>query len=172
MPTKETSEQRKIRLDAEGRWDAFCARRAELEAEGKSRKEADIQATAEFQPVNAESNDEGFDTGEIDAALFEEKPKLNLRASMEWVYRNVMVKGLRPDDAPDPGAWALLHEVKTNPQTRSEFYKNIITKLLPNRAQIEREDMTADDGAETLKLIAEIEAISRESFAVEKSDPN
>lgn len=48
MAGKETSTELALRLKAEGRWQAFCERKADLEFEGKSKKHAHILAAKEF----------------------------------------------------------------------------------------------------------------------------
>lgn len=47
---KESSTELAARLKAEGRWQAFCERKADLEFEGKSKKHAHILAAKEFPP--------------------------------------------------------------------------------------------------------------------------
>lgn len=80
----ETSEDRKERLQREGRWGAFCKRRDELKKQGLAPKAADKQASVEFaagsvpaQPdgSGAQSDANAAGTGDLGAATAERVPE-------------------------------------------------------------------------------------------------
>lgn len=79
------------------------------------------------------------------------KDPASARQVVEWVFNNLDVEGLKPKDAPSPGAWSLLQRVRLYPELTVDFYKTVWPKLLPNKAQIEAEDRARGGGTDELE---------------------
>jgi len=88
------------------------------------------------------------------------KPRTDdARVIVQWVFENMRVQDVKPEDAPCGGAWALLMECRGDAGIRQDFYKSIWPKLLPTKQQIQTESLSADDGHEiTLDLIDRVKA--------------
>lgn len=70
------------------------------------------------QPFNADDEDaiEEFDPANTD-----------MQRDGLWVYQNIGVKNVKPNDAPSPGAWNLLENARRNPD---KFYNQLLPKLV------------------------------------------
>lgn len=164
----------KERLIREGRWDAFVARREALKYEGLEPKAAWEQTRYDFEQVfeqtrtdvdkSADSADGG---GDVPAVSLDCKVRNAAGASprkvVEWVFDNLLVDGLKPDDAPSPGAWALLQDLKKYPDLRKEFYRSIWSKLLPTKTELDAAEKFSDDGREQIKLIERVRQASKDT---------
>ena len=58
-----------------------------------------------------------------------------------WVYQNFVVEDLVFEDAPSPGAWALLHEVRDNKPLYARFIERISPKDIQQSDGAFEEDM-------------------------------
>ena len=85
------------------------------------------------------------------------------RKVVEWVFDNLLVDSLKPDDAPSPGAWALLQDLKQYPDLRKEFYRSIWSKLLPTKTELDAAEKFSDDGREQIKLIERVRQASKDT---------
>ena len=102
-----------------------------------------------------------------DAEHFKSRIKILAKASkgksaplaeqIQWVHRNieVPVEDIDPVDVPDPGAVALLRWVVLE-NNRTEFYKGIMVRVLPNRAAIDDREGMKDDGSSVIPTLREI----------------
>jgi hypothetical protein len=74
---------------------------------------------------------------------------------VRWVFNHLEVKGLKPSDAPTPGAWAYLQFVRKSEENKTDFYKTTWPKTF------RKEDMKGtgynDDGRATLDLIRQLQ---------------
>ena len=162
----------KKQLTEEGRWEAFVARREELKNQGLEPKAAWEQATHEFEQgaeqkqadtnKSGDSADNGGNaaTGGLDGKVFN-AAGASPRKVVEWVFDNLLLDDLKPDDAPSPGAWALLQDLKKYPDLRKEFYRSIWSKLLPTKTELDAAERFSDDGREQIKLIERVRAASK-----------
>ena len=83
----------------------------------------------------------------------------DIKADLLWAYQALGAKDLKPEDAPSPGAWFVYAAIKDNDLAQKSFITQTITKLLPTKAQMEKDDR-AEDGRKIFNLI---ERILRES---------
>lgn len=74
-------------------------------------------------------------------------------ADIKWVFHALGAKGLKPEDAPSPGAWNLLVSLLDDEIAQRSFYANTLAKILPNRSQLDKDGEHADDGREHFQLI-------------------
>ncbi len=135
------------RLEREGRWDEASRFKdehiSELRAEGKPRKEAQQAAwealEKQFPPLEAEpaGSEEGAypadltETGALGSSDFHDDAK--------WVYQHIAVADVKPEDAPTPGAWALLKWAKRN---EDRFFEQVMPKA---NAAKQNHDPFSDD---------------------------
>ena len=111
-------------LRNEGLMEDFKYRRAECEAEGLSKKRAWNAAAKEFGfgGTAADPPDKPVETG---PPKKRERPKkeqfkgksASLRAEFQWVYDNVAVGDVKPEESPSSGAWGLLEFARNDPRT-------------------------------------------------------
>ena len=105
--------QLKARLQDEGRWEAFKARREKLKAEGMTPAQANWQAETEFASPRAGCS--GVDC--VPAAMFRDAPASTLDCA-KWVARHLAVSDVKPRDAPTSEAWGLLRWAKGSGQAQ------------------------------------------------------
>lgn len=145
-------------LKKKGLWKKFYTRRDELKKQGTPPQEAEAQAYVE---VTGEVQEHEMDKplkrrppatpfSELTKADFEGKRSGSFREAVEWVFNNLSVVDVTPEDAPSAGAWSLRELARSSPQDRREFIHSVASKLMPSRSQLDAEDMLADDGVETL----------------------
>lgn len=79
--------------------------------------------------------------------------KVDVPSDILWVYYNLGVKDVHPEDAPNPGAWALLQHVQHDSGRVGDFYKGLFAKIVPSRSQIENMERFKDDGREQFELL-------------------
>ncbi len=173
----ESSEQLAERLKAEGSWTAFCDRRAELESEGWSKKDAYGKAVSEFSGENTTAdlpipmtdvNGRGFPipagvSKPIAATsdMFAGKTA-TISQVIQWVFESMELADVKPDAAPSAGAWGLLMHCRKNPDAKQDFYLSVWPKLLPAKSQLDVGHGFSDDGR-ALELIDRVARISQES---------
>ncbi len=175
---REYKSQVKVRLNEEGRWAEFVEFRESLKAKGMPSPDAWDTAIAAFPAVeevegenpqsaagrppkrapNAEHMraQSAREKSRRPSSIFEGKT-CPAHVSTHWVAANVAISDVKDKDAPSPEAWALLCWVQRNDSNEIEFWKNIYTKLLPSRTQIEAVDRFKDDGRVIIELIGDME---------------
>ena len=72
---------------------------------------------------------------------------------LRWVFHALGADGLKKEDAPSPGAWNLLGQLRRDEMLLKAFYGTVYPKLLPTKAQMERGDDRAEDGRKIFGLI-------------------
>ena len=87
---------------------------------------------------------------------------------IRWVYDHLAYPPaqLDPATAPGPGAWELYRWARGSAQARSEFYRQILPKVLPKQAE-------ADEGEEAIirgdHVLTLIEDVRKQRQAAEKA---
>lgn len=76
----------------------------------------------------------------------------DIKADLMWAYKALGAKGLTPEDAPSPGAWFIYATTKDNDLAKKSFITGPLTKLLPSKAEMEKNDR-AEDGRKQFDLI-------------------
>jgi len=89
------------------------------------------------------------------------KPR-NMRERIEWVWGNLDIVDIKPEDAPDSQSWFLLSWAKTA-AGKTEFCRSFVARLLPSKNSAEEEDKFFDDGRRVLEIIERVERESRSS---------
>jgi hypothetical protein len=76
----------------------------------------------------------------------------DIKKDLMWAYNALGSNDLKPSDAPSPGAWFIYAATKDNDLARKSFITGPLTKLLPSKAQMEKDDR-AEDGRKCFDLI-------------------
>lgn len=76
----------------------------------------------------------------------------NIKSDLTWAYHALGVEGLNPEDAPSPGAWFIYAAIKDDDLARKSFIMGPLTKLLPSKSEMEKNDR-AEDGRKCFDLI-------------------
>ncbi|MCJ7828229.1 MAG: hypothetical protein MUP81_00615, partial [Dehalococcoidia bacterium] len=71
---------------------------------------------------------------------------------IRWVFHALGASGLKPEDAPSSGAWNLYQTLLQDDLALKSFYTQVYPKLLPTRAQMEKNDRV-EDGREQFDRI-------------------
>ncbi len=72
--------------------------------------------------------------------------QLSVLKEVEWVKNNLVVADVKPEDAPSPGAWAMLVSYRASPGTARFFFEKIVSATMPRRQEIEAQERFKDDG--------------------------
>ncbi len=123
--------------------DAFLVKRSRGER---------VAVPREVVPVNATS--EGIEL--MDAGDFSDRKNVSENEKLRWVFENMQLADVRPEDAPSAGAWALLQTYREDNDARRDFYKNTWPKLL-TKEDAEKGGKLNDSGKEAIELIERLE---------------
>ncbi len=105
----------------------------------------------------------------VPAATFEGKTA-PVADVIHWVAENLVVNDVEASDAPSASAWAMLTWAQSDATNRAEFWRNVYTKLLPSRAQLEAIERFHDDGRELNELEDELLRMAREASLAEPAE--
>lgn len=147
MRNGEGRDARENRLKAEGRFDEFNARVAELKSGASGKTETQLaywRTVAEFPPLS----DNGGPGAGVNAAVFDGKPASTRASAIRWVADSLAVAGIGPADAPSPDAAALMRWVRRSPANEANFWQKMFTMVLPTRAEISAEARREDPAFE------------------------
>lgn len=86
-----------------------------------------------------------------------------IRSDFDWVYRNVSVMSVTPDDAPSSGAWGLLQFARSDPRSFFTKWMDIASR------QDDREQLMSDFREDATRRTDEIAEMLR-SFRGAKDD--
>ena len=76
----------------------------------------------------------------------------DVKKDLMWAYWALGAEGLKPEDAPSPGAWFIYATTKDNDLAKKSFITGPLTKLLPSKSEMEKNDR-AEDGRKCFDLI-------------------
>jgi hypothetical protein len=95
----------------------------------------------------------------LPAELFE-KPDVPLDPLqiIDYVFDNIGIKDVKPEDAPSAGAYAYLKHVQQGPERMADFYKSVWSKTIPSKSLIEDVRNQNDDGRSNFELLERLEA--------------
>ena len=117
-----SSQQLSETLKKDGRFKEFKRRRAELEAEGRTKAESYVIATGEFglgpPAVSPAVPPSGPETPGAEPSIDVFKGKSStLREDYQWVYDNIAAAACNAEDSPSCGAWGLLQFARSDPKS-------------------------------------------------------
>lgn len=78
---------------------------------------------------------------------------------IRWVHLNMFVDDVKPEDAPNSGAYGWLKRCQQSPSTMDDFYTKVYPKLLPSKAVMDSASRRKDDGRELIELNEEIRKV-------------
>jgi len=158
----ETQEQFRERVKSEGRWAEFMAYRRALEKHGREKRDAWIEAARAFGFEGAYYQEErkASKARENPVTLVTSAPadtfkgkEGSVRGDFGWVYDNLGVADITPEDAPSSGAWGLLEYARTEPR---EFYKSWMSMVSRQADTDERLEGFKEDATRSTDEIAEM----------------
>jgi hypothetical protein len=79
---------------------------------------------------------------------------------LTWIYNNIAIRNVRPEDAPSPGAFAHLKFVQENNDNKIDFFTKVYPRIIPAKSQVENLTKFNDDNRTTFDLL---DRLSRES---------
>ena len=83
------------------------------------------------------------------------KKQVSEKDAVRWVAEALGLATVKESHAPSSMAWAMYKDVKDGEFSKTEFW-NLWAKLLPTKAQLEREDEAADTNEKIGDLIDEL----------------
>lgn len=144
-------------LVEKGVWTRFCAKRNQYESEGIKPDEAYAKAASELlgRPIGEKSESGAPLEGVVESSVFQ-TGSASTPECVAWVAKHMMLKDVRPEQAPSSEAWSMLCWARRNNQNEAQFWGQIYTKLLPSRSQLDAEQRYKDDGRKVLDLIEKL----------------
>lgn len=88
--------------------------------------------------------------------------------AVRWVADNMELEDPDPADCPSAAAWGMLSQCRNSAMFKSEFWRHTFTKLLPSKAQIDKEENTVPDESLAMGVIEDLLVIKKEA---EDQDP-
>jgi len=83
----------------------------------------------------------------FDASAFERSSgKASQLEEIDWVKEHLAVKGVRPEDAPSSGAFAMWQTYSRNWSARQFFFEKVWPKVLPSIRDLKQAKKFSDDG--------------------------
>ena len=158
----ETQDQFRERMKVEGRWPEFVAYRRALEKHGREKRDAWIESAKAFgfdgayyqderQAAKARANPVTL-VASAPSDVFKGKDG-SVRGDFGWVYDNLGVADITPEEAPSSGAWGLLEYARSEPR---EFYKSWMSMVSRQADTDERLEGFKEDATRSTNEIAEM----------------
>ena len=122
--------------------DTFLFRRANNE---------NVQPPKEVLPVNAMPDDKEEEE-KLDPAIWEGKKQPSANEELRWIFDNMKLSGVSPEDSPSAGSYALMLELQDNKEQRRDFYKTMWPKLL-TKEDADKGGKLQDTGKDTIDLL-------------------
>jgi len=125
---------------------------APSEAEVEERVGRDVQANIEARSKPAEGRQQPKPAEPAAFRLYRRErfktaaQQLSAAKEVEWVKNHLAISDVGPEDAPSPGAWAMLESYRRTPHARQYFWEKIYAGMLPRRQEIEAQERFRDDG--------------------------
>ena len=162
--TGQTAMERSV--NEQGRWEEYKAERDELEDEGLEKDEITqrLLDKPKWWPVEVVDELHEDTIIELDKLVKSEKG-CALDRSVAWVAENLGNDRMRPQDAPSGTAWNLLEWTRVGEGNKSEFIKNLLSKLMPSSKDLENQARYSDDGSTIIELAERIKARMAENVA-------
>jgi len=157
------------RMEKEGRWQVFLERREFYAGLGFTKNAAYWMARAFFLPkgVIGPGGKVGPDyeacEEHLDCVLedFRDEQELSMPEIIRWVAKHLRVRNVTPAMAPCKEAWTLLQEFRISAERRADFLSKFLTKLIPTKSELSRDDGITDDGRDQFDLIDRIQESRR-----------
>lgn len=99
-----------------------------------------------------------------DLAAFGDKADADMDpvGDLTWIYNNIPILDVKPEDAPSPGAFAHLKFVQASDDNKVDFFTKVYPRIIPSKSQIESMDRFRDDGREHFELLDKLLAESKD----------
>ena len=77
---------------------------------------------------------------------------------LTWIYNNLAILDVGPEDAPSPGAFAYLKWVQRSEENRIDFFTKVYPRIIPSKSQIENMGKFHDDGRSNFRILEQLSA--------------
>ena len=125
--------------------DAFLIRRST----GK-----DVEVPTEVVLITAAPD--GSDTGLISGEVFQDGKNVSENEKLRWVFENMDLKDVRPENAPSAGTYSYLMRLRGDSDAKNDFYKTLWPKLLTKEGKDDTDKLN-DSGKDTIALIERLQ---------------
>lgn len=115
------------------------------------------EKTIDWESLTIQMNAEDGDFQES------ESKSVDYRASLDWVFQNISRPKVRPEHAPDAGAWSLLLQCRENEAFRKDFFRTVFTKLMPSQKEFESGNRFRDTGQELISFIERVVSAAKDA---------
>lgn len=119
------------------------AERRVREDRADQEKGRDARATAEGETVKKGG---GADLEVFSADVFRRSGQVSQLEEIDWVKDNLAVRGVRPEDAPTSGAFAMWQVYSRSRSTRQFFFEKLWPRVLPSIRDLKQAKKFSDDG--------------------------
>ena len=164
-------------LKDSGQWEAFCVLRDRMKSKGMSVDDswqlAYEDLTGSPRSVVDDSCEDIVDIVDIVDTGVPPVPRpgvvdllgetRDMSAIVNWVFDNIDNAHVTRSQAPTPGAWSWLEGVRSDPDTRRDFYARHVTKMIKPVSEDEDVRQFEDDGRSCRLTIEEIQKAVIES---------
>jgi hypothetical protein len=99
----------------------------------------------------ASHSEEGKDL--FDITEFKNGDGIDPIGMLTWVFNNLAVKGIKPGEAPSPGAFAYLRFVQQSHENQVDFYTKVLPRIIPAKSTMEDQNKFRDDGRTNFDLL-------------------
>jgi hypothetical protein len=96
--------------------------------------------------------------------MFRDKKPISIIECIRWVAENLAIEDVTPEMAPSAGAWAMLETARFTMDSRNDFYKNLFSKLIPAKTQLDDAERFSDDGRKQFNILGRIEEARRNAL--------
>lgn len=83
--------------------------------------------------------------------VFAGKQEASYAESMWWIYRNLKIDGVKPEDCPDSGTWGYYQMLLGNPDAQAKFYETVFPKVAGK--EVDEKTMVEDDKRVHFKVL-------------------
>ena len=154
----ESRSELKARLKQDGRWDKYLSLRDGYKLKGLPPKDANRKALDDIKDETTDQDNAVADDNNsfLHKQSFSSTGKTSARKIVEWIFNNIGIEDVKPEDAPSSGAWCYMQSLRSSPTLLQDFYRNVWTKMLPSKSEIEAREKHDDDGRELVEFIDRI----------------
>jgi len=161
-------------LKDQGKWDEFKAMRQSMEEHGRTKKGAYEEAARaygmdKFLQLQGEASPMKHKAPEMPSKDVFKGKTSTLRGDFQWVYENLSVDDVSPEDAPSSGAWGLLRFARSDTKTFYQEWMRLVAKAEDTSA-LERE-VTEDARRTTAEIAAKLKSIRAAVVPPGSEDP-
>lgn len=124
-------------------------------AEMREKDKLEVSATPGQKREHIEANADELPS--VLKSTFKGKKKASWREIVEFIYENIFVEDVTPEDSPSAGAWTHLQFLRTHPALIVSFYDKTWSQLKPPKSELDANENMIDAEKDLGELIALLE---------------